>query len=81
MKRRAKCLLLALNGRQWAGGQCLLSGVKQTSQIHGAMSAFDPKQIFPKRSCVLGTYLRMRCVHGLFESFACKCTLLNLGLN
>ena len=41
--------------------------VKSGRQIlRSSFSAFDPEQTFPKRSCVLGTYLRMRCVHGLF---------------
>jgi hypothetical protein len=33
---------LALSGRRWDANQCLLSGVKQTSQFDGAMSANDP---------------------------------------
>ena len=36
--------LEALSGRRWVADQCQLSGVKQTSQYDGAMSAFDPKR-------------------------------------
>jgi hypothetical protein len=39
--------LPARNGRRWAADQCPFSGVKQTSQTHGAMSANDPKRTWP----------------------------------
>ena len=32
---------MALSGRRWVADQCPLSGVKLTSQIHGAVSAND----------------------------------------
>jgi hypothetical protein len=37
---------MALRGCAKAPDQCPLSGVKQTSQFIGVMSAFDPKQTF-----------------------------------
>ena len=33
---RCRSPLMALSGRRWAADQCPFSGVKQTSQIHGA---------------------------------------------
>ena len=38
--------LLAQSGHPSRAPQCPLSGVKQTSDLTGAMSAFDPKRTF-----------------------------------
>jgi hypothetical protein len=39
-----RCPLVALSGRRWVADQCPFSGVKQTSQIYGAVSANDPRR-------------------------------------
>jgi hypothetical protein len=40
----SQCPLLALSGHSASTRQCPLLGVKRTSHLTGAMSAFDPKQ-------------------------------------
>jgi hypothetical protein len=39
-----RCPFMALSGSARAADECLLSGVKQTSQFRGVTSANDPKQ-------------------------------------
>src|SRR5215472_16377764 len=47
----AECLLLAQSGHHAAEFQCLLLGVKRTSEECAAMSAFDPKRKWNASFC------------------------------
>jgi hypothetical protein len=42
-----KCPELAQSGHSIRAEQCPLLGVKRTSEIEAAMSAYDPKQTLP----------------------------------
>jgi hypothetical protein len=45
-----RCPLLALSGHHDRAEPCPLSGVKRTSRLQSAISAFDPKRMAPARS-------------------------------
>ena len=49
----AECPLLAQSGHTLVRCECPLSGVKQTSLGHAAMSAFDPKRTWLVRPATM----------------------------